>query len=60
LAVLILAEFIRSPDSSFEQLAEKISRSKNVTVNAKQIEHLFDQHGLKKTMQTAPPAPLRH
>ena len=50
LAVLILAEFIRSPDSSFEQLAEKISRSKNVTVNAKQIEQLFAQHGLKKTM----------
>jgi hypothetical protein len=50
LAVLILAEFIRSPDSSFEQLAEKISRNKNVTVNAKQIEQLFAQHGLKKTM----------
>jgi hypothetical protein len=50
IAVLVLAEFIRSPDSSFEQLAEKISRSKNVTVDAKQIEQLFDQHGLKKTM----------
>jgi hypothetical protein len=60
LAVLILAEFIRSPDSSFEQLAEKISRSKNVTLNAKQIEQLFDQHGLKKTMQNAPPVPLKH
>lgn len=53
IAVLVLAEFIRSPDSSFEKLAEKISRSKNVTVNAKQIEQLFDQHGLKKTAQTA-------
>ena len=60
LAVLVLAEFIRSPDSSFEQLAEKISRSKNVTVNAKQIADLFDQHGLKKTTQTAAPAPLKH
>jgi len=60
LAVLILAEFIRSPDSSFEQLAEKISQSKNVTVNAKQIERLFDQHGLKKTIQNAAPAPLKH
>jgi hypothetical protein len=55
MAVLVLAEFIRSPGSSFEQLAEKISRSKNVTVNARQIEQLFDQHGLKKTMQTAAP-----
>lgn len=60
MAVLVLAEFIRSPDSSFEQLAKKISRSKNVTVNAKQIEQLFDQHGLKKTMQTAVPVLLKH
>ena len=56
IAVLVLAEFIRSPDSSFEQLAEKVSRSKDVTVNGKQIEQLFDQHGLKKTMQIAVPA----
>ena len=55
MAVLILAEFIRSPDSSFDQLAEKISRIKNVTVNPQQIEVLFDQHGLKKTIQTAEP-----
>lgn len=60
LAVLVLAEFIRSPDSSFDQLAKKISRNKNVAVNAKQIEQLFDQHGLKKTMQTAAPSPLKH
>lgn len=60
MAVLVLAEFIRNPDSSFEQLAEKISRSKNVTVKPEQIEDLFDQHGLKKTMQTAAPVPLKH
>jgi len=57
IAVLVLAEFIRSPDSSFDQLAKKISQSKKVTVRPEQIEHLFDQHGLKKTMQT--PAPMR-
>ena len=55
MAVLILAEFIRNPDSTFEQLAEKISRIKNVTVNPRQIEVLFDQHGLKKTIRTAEP-----
>ena len=60
MAVLVLAEFIRSPDSSFEQLAEKISRSKDVIVNAKQIEELFDQQGLKKTMQTTVPVLLEH
>ena len=55
IAVLILAEFIRSPASSFKQLTEKIFRNKNVTVNPEQIEQLFDQHGLKKTTQTAEP-----
>ena len=55
MAVLILAVFIRNPDSSFEQLAEKVSRSKNVTVSPEQIEHLFEQQGLKKTMQAAVP-----
>jgi hypothetical protein len=60
IAVLVLAEFIRKPDSSLDQLAEKISRGKNVTVSAKQIEQLFDQHGLKKTMQTPGPVLLKH
>ena len=60
MAVLVLAEFIRSPDSSFEQLAEKISQSKKVTVRPEQIEHLFDQHSLKKTMQTPAPMRLKH
>lgn len=55
MAVLVLAEFIRNPDSSFRQLAENVSRSKNVTVSPEQIEHFFEQHGLKKTMQTAVP-----
>jgi len=57
IAVLVLAEFIRSPGSSFEQLAEKISRIKKVTVNAEQIAKLFEQHGLKKTIQTVAPVP---
>jgi len=57
IAVLILVEFIRNPDSSFEQLATAISRSKNVTVKAVQIERLFDWHGLKKTTRTAAPKP---
>ncbi|EFK08955.1 conserved hypothetical protein [delta proteobacterium NaphS2] len=57
MAVLILAAFIRNPDSSFEQLAEKVSRNKNVTVSPQQIEHLFEQHGLKKTMRTGVSVP---
>jgi hypothetical protein len=57
IAVLILVEFIRKPGSSFQQLAEAISRRNGILVKAAQIEKLFDQHGLKKTIQTAPPGP---
>jgi hypothetical protein len=57
IAVLILVEFIRKPNSSFEQLARAISRNKGVVVRVSQIERLFEQHGLKKTIRTAPPKP---
>ncbi len=57
IAVLILAEFIRHPDSSFDQLGKTISRKTSITVKAGQIEKLFDQHGLKKTMRTGAPKP---
>ena len=57
IAVLILVEFIRNPNSGFEQLAKAISRKTSVTVKAAQIERLFDQHGLKKTIRTAVPKP---
>ena len=57
IAVLILVEFIRNPDSSFEQLAKAISRKKSVTVKVTQIERLFDLHGLKKAIRTAAPKP---
>lgn len=57
IAVLVLVEFIRKPDSSFEQLAQAISRDKGVAVKAVQIERLFNRHGLKKTIRTEPPKP---
>jgi len=57
IAVLILVEFIRNPESGFEQLARAISRKSGVTVKAAQIERLFDQHGLKKTIRTVAPKP---
>ena len=52
IAVLIFAEFIRNPESSIEQLAAQISRNRGIAVDAAQIERLFDQHGLKKTIRT--------
>lgn len=53
IAVLILAEFIRSPNLNFEQLAMHIKRTRHVSIKAAQIEKLFAQHGLKKTPETA-------
>ena len=55
--VLILAEFIRKPDSSFEQLAKATSHHKGIIVKAAQIERLFYRHDLKKKIQTAHPKP---
>lgn len=56
-AVLILAEFIRQPDLSFEQLAKAIASGRHIRINAAQVEDLFDLHGLKKTMLTVVPRP---
>ena len=57
IAVLILVEFIRQPDLSFEQLAKAIARQRHILLGAAQVKELFDLHGLKKTMQTAVPRP---
>ena len=57
IALLILVEFIKCPSYSFEQLAKAISNRKKVIVEARQIQMLFEQHGLKKTTKTAPPKP---
>jgi hypothetical protein len=53
--VLVLVEFIKNPESGFVQLAEALSRSRGVTVEAARIERLFEDHGLKKTTRTAEP-----
>jgi len=53
--VLILAEFIRQPDSTVEQLAKEIARRHRLTLRVAQIEELFALHGLKKTIRTAAP-----
>ena len=60
IAVLILAEFIRSPQSSFADLSKAISRRKHVMVNVTMIKNLFEKHGLKKTIQTVGQGLGRH
>lgn len=57
IAVLVLAEFIRNPQSDFERLARALARSNSVTVEVSPIARLFEQHGLKKTTQTLAPGP---
>lgn len=57
IVVLVLVEFIRAPDASFEQLASTITKSRGVLIKAAQIEKIFLQHGLKKTPRIAVPPP---
>ena len=57
IAVLILVEFIQNPDASFEDLTRAISRKTRVAIDVRQIQRLFDQHGLKKTTQVQAPPP---
>lgn len=57
IAVLILVEFIRNPDSSFEQLVRAMRRNRGITLHAAQIEALFDLYGLKKTIRIGAPEP---
>lgn len=49
IAVLALVAFIRNPQASFKKLAKTLSITRNVTVDAAEIERLFDLYGLKKT-----------
>ncbi|MFA6662472.1 MAG: hypothetical protein WCS56_05520 [Bacilli bacterium] len=49
IAVLVLAEFIRTPEAGFRQLAKAISRRTGMRIEGEQIRVLFEQHGLKKT-----------
>ena len=50
IAVLVLAEFIKNPKASVEQLARALTETKGVTVAVAQIDRLFATHDLKKTL----------
>ena len=60
IAILVLVEFIRNPDAGFAQLAKTIKRNTKVTIEVAQIEELFQQYSLKKTMLTAGQPPGEH
>jgi len=57
---LILVEFIRNPETGFAQLAMTIKKCAKVTIEVAQIERLFQQYSLKKTMLTADHLPGEH
>jgi len=49
MAVLVLVEFIHSPEAGFQQLANAVSRRTGAVIKADQVQALFEKHGLKKT-----------
>jgi len=55
ICVLVLAEFIRRPNASFQSLAEAVGHSVHMRVSPLQIERLFDEHGVKKTAAAPEP-----
>jgi hypothetical protein len=57
IAVLILAEFIRQPELSFEELAAVVGGNRQLSLKAAQVADLFVRHGLKKTTRPARPEP---
>jgi len=48
MAVLVLAEFIQTPEVEMQQLVKTISRRTGVLIKHEQVQILFEQHGLKK------------
>lgn len=49
ISVLILAQFIRSPNIDLQALAKAVSKSSGLSIRSEQIETLFAEHGIKKT-----------
>ena len=50
MAVLVLVEFIRTPEVKIHQLTKTISLRTGVLIKSEQVQMLFDQHGLKKKL----------
>ena len=50
MAVLVLAEFIRTPEVKIQQLAKTISHRTGVIIKSEQVQMLFEQHGLEKKL----------
>ena len=53
IAVLVLAAYIRDPEASTVQLAQRLQRQSAIRIDPQQIDRLFTEHGVKKT----PPVP---
>ncbi len=51
-AVLMLVEYIKHPELSFEQLAAHLQQQRELTVTPERIRLFFQEHALKKTPVT--------
>jgi len=60
IALQVLVEFIRNPNADFVQLSKTIKRKLTVTIQPHQIERLFQQYNLKKTIVTVAQSPGEH
>lgn len=49
MAILVLVEFIHSPEAGFQQLANAVTRRTGAVIKADQVQALFERHGIKKT-----------
>jgi len=48
-AVLVLVEYIKNPELSFEQIAANLQQHQHLSVAAESIRRFFQEHDLKKT-----------
>ena len=59
-AVLVLAAFIRRPDTSCADLAREVRTQSSINVSIAQIERLFEEHGVKRGGHVPGQGPCRH
>ena len=60
IAVLVLAAYIRDPEASTVQLAQRLRRQRNIRIDPQQIDRLFTEHGVKKTPLVPGAGRFRH
>lgn len=60
IAVLVLAAYIRYPEASTVQLAQRLQQQRKIRIDPQQIDGLFAEHGVKKTPLVPGAGRFRH